>query len=81
MAKPLAEPVTRYASITRTMFAGAVGNVLEWYDFGLFGFFAPTIAGQFFPAEDKLASLLVTFGVYAIGFLMRPFGGLLFGYV
>ncbi|MGO9471359.1 MAG: MFS transporter [Isosphaeraceae bacterium] len=68
-------------SLVRTVIAGAIGNVLEWFDFGLFGFFAPVIAGQFLPAEDKLASLLGTFGVYATGFLMRPIGGVVFGYV
>jgi MFS transporter, MHS family, proline/betaine transporter len=81
MAQTLAEPSARQASLTRTMVAGAVGNVLEWYDFGLFGFFAPTLARQFFPAEDKLASLAGTFGVFATGFLMRPLGGLVFGHV
>jgi MHS family proline/betaine transporter-like MFS transporter len=77
LAKPAASP----ASLTRTVVAGAVGNVLEWYDFGLFGFFAPVIAREFLPAEDRLASLVGTFGVFATGFLMRPLGGVLFGYV
>ena len=63
------------------MLAGAVGNVLEWYDFGLFGFFAPTIARQFFPREDGLAALMETFGIFATGFLMRPLGGLVFGHI
>jgi MFS transporter, MHS family, proline/betaine transporter len=65
----------------RTVLAGAVGNLLEWYDFGLFGFFAPVISQLFFPAEDKLAGLLGTFGVFAVGFLMRPLGGIFFGYM
>ncbi len=69
------------SSLFRTVVAGAIGNVLEWYDFGLFGFFASVIARQFLPAEDRLASLTGTFGVYATGFLMRPVGGLVFGYV
>lgn len=68
-------------SLARTVIAGAVGNVLEWYDFGLFGFFAPTIARQFFPREDGLAALMGTFGVFATGFLMRPLGGLVFGHI
>jgi MHS family proline/betaine transporter-like MFS transporter len=72
---------TKPASLTRTIVAGAVGNVLEWYDFGLFGYFAPVLAKQFLPAENPVASLLGTFGVFATGFLMRPIGGLLFGYV
>jgi MHS family proline/betaine transporter-like MFS transporter len=68
-------------NLTGTVVAGAVGNVLEWYDFGLFGYFAPTIARQMFPPEDNLAALLQTFGVFALGFMIRPLGGFLFGYV
>ncbi len=63
------------------MVAGAIGNLLEWYDFGLFGFFAPVIAQQMMPPGDRLATLLETFGVFAAGFLMRPLGGVIFGYV
>jgi MFS transporter, MHS family, proline/betaine transporter len=81
MNQQLAAPDAPHASLARTVVAGAVGNVLEWYDFGLFGYFAPVIAAQFLPAEDKLASLLGTFGVFATGFLMRPLGGLVFGYI
>jgi MFS transporter, MHS family, proline/betaine transporter len=69
------------ARLTRTIAAGAIGNVLEWYDFGLFGFFAPVISRLFFPSHDELASLVGTYGVFATGFLMRPFGGLIFGYI
>jgi MHS family proline/betaine transporter-like MFS transporter len=68
-------------SRTRTVLAGAIGNVLEWYDFGLFGYFATVIAGEFFPREDQTASLLYTFGVFATGFLMRPLGGAFFGLI
>jgi MHS family proline/betaine transporter-like MFS transporter len=81
MGQPLARPAAPQASLTRTVVAGAVGNVLEWYDFGLFGFFAPVLARQFLPAEDRLASLLGTFGVFAVGFLVRPLGGLVFGHI
>jgi len=59
--------------------AGVVGNVLEWYDFAVFGFFAPLIAEQFFPMGDRLASLLAAFGVFAGAYFMRPLGGVLFG--
>ena len=65
----------------RTIMAGVVGNVLEWYDFAVYGYFAPIIAGIFFPSEDKVASLVAAFGAFAAGFLMRPFGGLVFGYI
>jgi MHS family proline/betaine transporter-like MFS transporter len=69
------------ASRTQTIVAGAIGNVLEWYDFGLFGYFATVIAAEYFPGQDRMAALLETFGIFATGFLMRPLGGLLFGLV
>src|SRR5262249_56774255 len=65
----------------RTVMAGAIGNALEWYDFGLFGFFAPVISSQFFPSDDPRAALLNTFGVFAAGVLMRPIGAALFGHL
>lgn len=64
-----------------TTAAGTIGNVMEWYDFALFGYFAPIIAGHFFPSTDQLTSLLQTYGVFAAGFVMRPLGGALFGYI
>jgi MHS family proline/betaine transporter-like MFS transporter len=80
-ADPAETPQVRKVSKTRTVLAGAIGNVLEWYDFGLFGYFAAVIAAEFFPGEDQTAALLETFGVFATGFLMRPLGGVLFGLV
>lgn len=66
--------------LRKTVLAGAVGNVLEWYDFALFGYFAPVLSRLFFPASDPSLSLIATFGVFAVGFLARPLGALLFGY-
>ncbi|MEM8680181.1 MAG: MFS transporter [Planctomycetota bacterium] len=66
---------------TNTAASGTIGNVLEWYDFTVFGFLAPQISGQFFPASDAHSGLLKTFGVFAIGYLARPVGGLLFGQI
>ena len=63
----------------KNVIAGCVGNVLEWYDFALYGFFAPIIAKLFFPSDDQLTGLLATFGIFAVGFLMRPVGSVLFG--
>jgi MFS transporter, MHS family, proline/betaine transporter len=68
-------------AVRRGIIAGVVGNMLEWYDFALFGFFAPQIGAHFFPADDPTASLLAAFGTFAAGFLMRPIGGALFGWV
>ena len=59
--------------------AAAIGNVLEWYDFGVYVFFAGVIARNFFPAEDPTAALLSSFGVFGVGFLMRPLGGIIIG--
>jgi MFS transporter, MHS family, proline/betaine transporter len=61
--------------------AGAVGNVLEWYDFGLHGLFAPILAPLFFPAQDRIASLIGAYGGFAIGFAARPLGGAVLGHV
>jgi MHS family proline/betaine transporter-like MFS transporter len=64
----------------KTLLAGAIGNVLEWYDFALFGYFAPVFASLFFPSDHPSISLLSAFGIFAVGFLARPLGALLFGY-
>jgi MHS family proline/betaine transporter-like MFS transporter len=66
--------------LKRNIFGGVVGNVLEWYDFAVFGFFAPVIGSQFFPSDNPMASLIKTFGVFAAGYLMRPIGGIIFGH-
>ena len=81
MDETVVEAMPISARLTKTVAAGAIGNVLEWYDFGLFGFFAPVISQLFFPSHDELASLVGTYGVYATGFLMRPLGGVVFGYI
>jgi len=63
----------------KAVIAGTIGNVLEWYDFGVYGYFATTISSLFFPGEDKTISLLKTFAVFGVGFVMRPVGSILFG--
>src|SRR5262245_26931964 len=65
----------------RNAVAGAVGSVLEWYDFAIYGYLAPIIGALFFPADDPVASLLAAFGVFAIGYAARPVGGAILGYV
>src|SRR5262249_45133583 len=59
--------------------AGVIGNILEWYDFAVYGYLASTISGLFFPSGDRIASLLATYLVFGVGFVMRPVGSLLFG--
>jgi MHS family proline/betaine transporter-like MFS transporter len=61
----------------RMIAAGMIGNVLEWYDFAIYGYFATAIGRHFFPHEDAVAQLLSAFGVFALGYLMRPVGGVI----
>lgn len=66
-------------SIRHAVWAGGIGNVMEWYDWGVYGFFASVFAAQFFPSKVPLVSLLLTLGTFAIGFFMRPIGGAILG--
>jgi len=75
-AAPIAAGRTEYR---RAIAAGVIGNVLEWYDFGVYGYLVPTISALFFPGGDPLVSLLSTFAVFGVGFVMRPVGSILFG--
>ncbi|KTD55429.1 MFS transporter [Legionella quateirensis] len=63
-----------------SIIAGLYGNTLEWYDFILYACFAPVFAELFFPSEIHFISLLATFSLFAIGFIMRPVGGVLIGH-
>lgn len=65
----------------RTVAAGTIGNLLEWYDFAIYGYFAATIGRVFFPAEDPVAQVLAAFGIFALGYLMRPLGGVVVGHI
>jgi MFS transporter, MHS family, proline/betaine transporter len=68
------------ATAKKAVTAGAIGNFVEWYDYSVYGFFATVIASQFFPSEDRVASLLATFAVFAVAFFMRPVGAFVFGH-
>lgn len=68
-------------SYKKIIFISFLGTSLEFYDFTLFGIFASAIATHFFPIENEMLSLLAAFGAFAAGFVMRPLGGLLFGYI
>jgi len=64
---------------TKVIFASSLGTVFEWYDFYLYAVLAPFFAALFFPPGNATAALLSAFAAYAAGFLVRPFGALLFG--
>ena len=63
----------------RVIFASSLGTVFEWYDFYLYATLAPFFAALFFPPGNDTAALLSAFATYAAGFLVRPFGALVFG--
>ena len=65
--------------VWRMILLASLGGTLEYYDFVIFGIFAPQIGRAFFPSEDPLVSLMVTFTTFAIGYLARPLGGLVLG--
>jgi len=72
-------PAEAGAQYRKAITAGVIGNVLEWYDFGVYGYLVPTISQLFFPGGDPVVSLLSTFAVFGVGFVMRPVGSVLFG--
>jgi MFS transporter, MHS family, proline/betaine transporter len=63
----------------RAIAAAVVGNVLEWYDFAVYGYLAMVIASQIFPAADEATALLSAFAAFGLGFLARPLGGIVIG--
>ena len=65
----------------RILIASIFGNALEFYNLTLYGFFVATIAQTFFPADDALFSLISSLSVYAVGFVIRPLGATVFGYI
>ena len=73
------ERLVTVAEERRVIVASSVGTVFEWYDFYLYAILAPFFAALFFPPGNATAALLGAFGAYAAGFLVRPFGALIFG--
>src|ERR1700757_3030311 len=65
----------------KVIFASSLGTVFEWYDFYLYATLAPFFAALFFPSGNETAALLSAFATYAAGFLVRPFGAIVFGRV
>src|SRR3979409_402726 len=84
MATLAHEPATSRpaaARRVRAIIAGSSGNLVEWYDFYVYSFTALYFAAEFFPKGDQTTQLLNAAGVFAAGFLMRPIGSWLFGYL
>lgn len=75
-----AKPV-QAGNVRSVIFGAGIGNALEWYDFASYAIFAPFFAPQFFSPTDRTAALLSTLAIFAVGFLLRPLGGLYFGWL
>ncbi|MBZ6112088.1 MULTISPECIES: glycine betaine/L-proline transporter ProP [Streptomyces] len=75
-ARPTA---TDPALVRRAVKAAALGNAMEWFDFGVYSYIAVTLGKVFFPSGSPTAQLLSTFGAFAAAFLVRPLGGVVFG--
>jgi MHS family proline/betaine transporter-like MFS transporter len=71
--------VTEPSVIRRAIGAAAIGNITEWYDFGVYAYFEPTIKKVFFSNLSDTVGTIATFGLFAVAFLVRPFGGMFFG--
>lgn len=73
------KPTLPASGIRSVIAASSVGTMIEWYDFYIFGMLAKTISTQFFPEGNQTAALLSTLAIFAAGFIVRPFGALVFG--
>ncbi len=63
-------------SVTETVAGGIIGNIIEWYDWTIYGLLSSVFAGQFFPSGNVTTALLATLATFALGFLMRPVGSI-----
>lgn len=68
-------------NVVRSVLSSSVGNVLEWYEYTLYAYFATVISSLFFPTDNAVVSMLMTFATFAIGLAARPVGGIIFGYL
>lgn len=76
-ARPEPEPIV----VRRAVVAASIGNFVEWFDFGFYGYLAATLSVVFFPSDDPTTGLLATFAVFGAAFVMRPLGAIYFGSV
>lgn len=67
------------AVLRRAISAAALGNAMEWFDFGIYSYLAVTLGHVFFPSSSSSAQLIATFAAFAVAFIVRPIGGLFFG--
>ena len=73
--------IAKLFTSVKVLAAAGIGGGLEMYDFVLYIFFAPTLSALFFPKDDHFIGMMATYGIFAMGYFMRPIGGLIFGYL
>ncbi|MDX0426706.1 metabolite-proton symporter [Sinorhizobium medicae] len=72
---------TRESEVRRVVFASLIGATIEWYDFFLYGVIAGIVFNQlYFPSHDPLVSMVLAYATFAVGFVARPLGGIVFGH-
>ncbi len=77
--RPVRPPAPKSASGALQIAAATIGNALEWFDILVYGYFATTIAGVFFPNSNPVVSLLLTFGSFGLSYVARPLGAVVLG--
>lgn len=77
--KPADLTIVDHAMLKRAVGAAALGNAMEWFDFGVYGYLAVTLGHVFFPGSSPTAQVIATFATFTVAFLVRPIGGLVFG--
>ena len=77
--KPADFTIVDHAMLKRAVGAAALGNAMEWFDFGVYGYLAVTLGHVFFPGSSPTAQVIATFATFTVAFLVRPIGGLVFG--
>ena len=67
--------------VVKSILSSSIGNVLEWYEYTLYAYFATVISDLFFPISNPYVSMMMTFATFAVGLAARPIGGIIFGYI
>lgn len=65
----------------KNIFSCMAGNIIEWYEFTIYGYLSTTLGILFFPQESSFAQVLSSFSIFAVGFIARPFGGIILGWI
>src|SRR6476659_5077031 len=74
-------PAATRTSTRKTLVGTGIGNAVEWYDWAIYATFTPFIASALFSSADPTSAVLSTLAIFAVGFVARPFGGFVFGWI